>query len=67
MPRPRGIEALDDWICTYSTFSHEAMRLMKGAKFFAALNVTASLGAVYIDMSVAEALVGLRAPHHAAP
>ncbi|WP_327368388.1 fluoride efflux transporter CrcB [Streptomyces sp. NBC_01217] len=48
-------------LTTYSTFSYETLRLVEdGAKFYAAANVAASvvagLGAVFVGVSVAEAL-----------
>ncbi|MDW8804576.1 fluoride efflux transporter CrcB [Streptomyces scabiei] len=48
-------------LTTYSTFSYETMRLAEtGAKFFAAVNVVASvvagLGAAFVGVSVAEAV-----------
>ncbi|MET9252750.1 fluoride efflux transporter CrcB [Streptomyces sp. NPDC003717] len=48
-------------LTTYSTFSYETLRLAEsGARFFAAANVVASvvagLGAVFVGVSVAEAI-----------
>ncbi|ATL29335.1 fluoride efflux transporter CrcB [Streptomyces formicae] len=48
-------------LTTYSTFSYETLRLTEdGAKFYAAVNVVASvvagLGAVFVGIAVAEAL-----------
>lgn len=48
-------------LTTYSTFSYETLRLAEGgARFYAAVNVIASvvagLGAVFVGVSVAEAL-----------
>jgi CrcB protein len=48
-------------LTTYSTFSYETVRLAEsGAQFFAALNVIASvvagLGAVFVGITVAEAV-----------
>lgn len=53
----QGIPALT----TYSTSSYETLRLVEdGAKFYAAVNVIASvvagLGAVFVGVTVAEAL-----------
>ena len=48
-------------LSTYSTFSYETLRLAEdGARFYAAVNVVASvvagLGAVFVGVSVAQAL-----------
>ncbi|MFF3173967.1 fluoride efflux transporter CrcB [Streptomyces sp. NPDC057900] len=48
-------------LTTYSTFSYETLRLAEdGARFYAAANVVASvvagLGAVYVGLTLAEAL-----------
>jgi len=50
-------------LTTYSTFSYETLRLVEdGARFYAAVNVVASvvagLGAAFVGVSVAEALWG---------
>ncbi|MEU0455669.1 CrcB family protein, partial [Streptomyces sp. NPDC006129] len=50
-------------LTTYSTFSHETLRLAEtGARFFAAANVVASvvagLGAVFVGAAIAEAVWG---------
>ncbi|WP_433236280.1 fluoride efflux transporter CrcB [Streptosporangium sp. CA-135522] len=50
-------------LTTYSTFSYETLRLAEtGAVFFAAANVIASivagLGAVFIGLTIAQAVVG---------
>ncbi|KPI20425.1 CrcB-like protein [Actinobacteria bacterium OK074] len=50
-------------LTTYSTFSYETFRLAEdGARFYAAVNVVASLvaglGAVFVGVAVAEALWG---------
>jgi fluoride exporter len=50
-------------LTTYSTFSYETLRLAEtGARFFAAANVIASivagLGAVFVGLTLAQALFG---------